>query len=143
MYYIIHFFYNYIYFIVNNDFRSKGFADSLFSTIKSPNAQHYSTIIQGMAKYNQVKNIGDNFLIYTYMILFNFYYLSLNILRLINNMCIIFSVFLLIFSLIKLTNYTKKHVKRNLYYLPMPIIQLLEQQFMSKKEPIISGSIYK
>jgi len=27
---------------------------TLFSTIKSPNAHHYSIIIQGMAKYNQV-----------------------------------------------------------------------------------------
>lgn len=34
---------------------------TLFSSIKSPNSHHYSIIIQGMAKYNQVKYI--NFLI--------------------------------------------------------------------------------
>lgn len=41
-------------FLFENNFRSNGFANSLFLSIKSPNAQHYSTIIQGMAKFNQV-----------------------------------------------------------------------------------------
>ncbi|XP_060867509.1 small ribosomal subunit protein mS39 [Metopolophium dirhodum] len=36
-----------------NTWKSNGFAMTLFSTIKSPNAHHYSIIIQGMAKYNQ------------------------------------------------------------------------------------------
>ncbi|XP_025209053.1 protein PTCD3 homolog, mitochondrial [Melanaphis sacchari] len=36
-----------------NTWKSNGFAMNLFSTIKSPKPHHYSTIIQGMAKYNQ------------------------------------------------------------------------------------------
>jgi len=37
---------------------------TLFSTIKTPNSNHFSIIIQGMAKYNQVKytNIFINLL---------------------------------------------------------------------------------
>lgn len=50
----MYFLLKYIYFL-NYTFRPNGFASSLFSNIKSPNAQQYSTIIQGMAKYNQVK----------------------------------------------------------------------------------------
>ncbi|XP_025415928.1 protein PTCD3 homolog, mitochondrial isoform X2 [Sipha flava] len=38
---------------LRNTWKSNGFSNSLFSTIKSPNAHHYSTIIQGMSKYNQ------------------------------------------------------------------------------------------
>lgn len=44
----------YILYLFKNNFRSNGYANSLFLSIKSPNAQHYSTIIQGMTKYNQV-----------------------------------------------------------------------------------------
>jgi len=46
---------NHIILFYNNNFRSNGFAMTLFSSIKSPNSHHYSIIIQGMAKYNQVK----------------------------------------------------------------------------------------
>lgn len=63
-------FFNVQFFLFKNHFRSNGFANSLFLSIKSPNAQHYSTIIQGMAKYNQVISIitNVNFFFFSYYI---------------------------------------------------------------------------